>query len=96
MSLYFAVSVVASGVHTGYKWYCVLFSLDGVDFYEGADGQMLSVELVGYILSMLHKCLQCDTEGFVTKEIFNMLVQPLINQVKTFNHVTPYIHNHIC
>ncbi|CAH1776175.1 unnamed protein product [Owenia fusiformis] len=41
-----------------------------------------NVQLCGYILDTLHKVCRHDTEGFLNKERFDTLMQPLIDQLE--------------
>ena len=41
-----------------------------------------SSQLINYTIDCLYKCFLHDTEGFVNKEMFNVLLQPLVDQVR--------------
>ena len=51
-------------------------------FGSDKDGAELSCLLLGYILDCLTKCMIHDTESVFTGDIFNMLMQPLVDQVR--------------
>ncbi|XP_038070056.1 HEAT repeat-containing protein 1-like [Patiria miniata] len=73
-------------------------------FFEGvAHGDEKSSLLLVYILDCLHKCFMYDKGGFVSKERFQRLMQPLVDQIENMqgtdaayqdrvtNHLTPCI-----
>lgn len=51
-----------------------MFADDG---YEDDKNELLCKSVV----DCLHKCFLYDTEGFVNKQRFNTLMQPLVDQV---------------
>ncbi|XP_056020027.1 HEAT repeat-containing protein 1-like isoform X2 [Ostrea edulis] len=53
------------------------------DFYGSSkSGRRKSHKLLVYIFDCLCKCFLYDTEGFVTKERFDTLLQPLVDQLE--------------
>ena len=52
--------------------------------YFGDDDTAVSQSclILQYIISCLSNCLLHDSGALVTKEVFDLLLQPLINQVK--------------
>ncbi|XP_052098508.1 HEAT repeat-containing protein 1-like [Mytilus californianus] len=55
-------------------------------FCKGNRGRRLSNQLLCYIFDCLYKCFLYDTEGFVTKERFDSLMQPMVDQIENFHH----------
>ncbi|XP_071145410.1 HEAT repeat-containing protein 1-like isoform X1 [Mytilus edulis] len=53
-------------------------------FCKGNRGRRLSNQLLCYIFDCLYKCFLYDTEGFVTKERFDSLMQPMVDQIENF------------
>ncbi len=53
-----------------------------VTYYSGSDGAAKSCLVTGYILDCLHKCMLHDTDNMFQKEVFNMLLKPLVDQVR--------------
>ena len=53
---------------------------------EGGEGRDLAIRhsclLLRYILQCLTKCFLYDRTGFLTKERFHSLMQPLVDQVR--------------
>lgn len=47
------------------------------DRYESPKNRLLCISVV----DCLHKCFLYDTEGFVNRQRFNLLMQPLVDQV---------------
>ena len=63
-------------------WFLDLFS--EVDFYSHQEcGEAWSCQLLSYIMGCLYKSMLYDTEGFVNKELFTLMLQPLVDQVQT-------------
>ncbi|KAH9488295.1 HEAT repeat-containing protein 1 [Bulinus truncatus] len=73
-------------------------------FYgKGKAARVKSCQLLAYILDCLQKTFAHDTEGFLTKERFDIVMQPLVDQLENtvgkpsvcedriFNHVVPCI-----
>jgi len=49
---------------------------------ENSDNLLLENELIGAILTALHKCFLYDTEHFINKEKFDKLLMPIVNQLE--------------
>ena len=56
-------------------------------FCKGNRGRRLSNQLLCYIFDCLYKRFLYDTEGFVTKERFDSLMQPMVDQVRLSNQL---------
>ncbi len=62
----------------------MLFFAD-VDFYsQDSQGREQTCELLKHILTCLYHCMLYDSEGLFQNEVFTMLLQPLVDQVKRF------------
>lgn len=58
----------------------------GNDFYGSSKkGRRKAHKLLVHVCDCLYKCFLYDTEGFVTKERFDTLLQPLVDQVTDVN-----------
>lgn len=58
----------------------------GNDFYGSSKkGRRKADKLLVHVCDCLYKCFLYDTEGFVTKERFDTLLQPLVDQVTDVN-----------
>ena len=58
------------------------FCIVDVDYFgTGEKGEMKSCDLLGYILDGLHKCMMYDSDKLFHKEVFTMLLKPLVDQV---------------
>ncbi|EDO28824.1 predicted protein [Nematostella vectensis] len=55
----------------------LFFEEEGVEDQRGS-----SVQLVKFILDCLQKCLLYSTKGFIDKERFDCLMQPIVDQVR--------------
>ncbi|XP_064652664.1 HEAT repeat-containing protein 1-like [Lineus longissimus] len=51
-------------------------------FGASEDGVTKSCQLLKFIFGVLHKCFLYDNEGFLNKERFDTLLQPLVDQVE--------------
>ncbi len=53
-----------------------------VDYYgSDAAGSRKSSLLLRSVLGCLHQCMLHDSEGFFQRDVFKMLMQPLVDQV---------------
>lgn len=60
----------------------ILTFYTGNDFYGSSKkGRRKAHKLLVHVCDCLYKCFLYDTEGFVTKERFDTLLQPLVDQV---------------
>ena len=54
----------------------------GKDFFGSSKaGRHQAHDLLVHVCDCLYRCFLYDTEGFVTKERFDTLLQPLVDQV---------------
>ena len=57
-----------------------------VDFYESNEiGAAKSCELLTNIIDCLYKCMLHDNDGLFQKDIFKVVMQPLVDQVCYFH-----------
>lgn len=60
---------------------CIIF-VPVVDYYgANARGAKKSCVLLSNIIDCLHQCMLHDTDELFQKDIFKMIMQPLVNQV---------------
>lgn len=53
-------------------------------YFAGLKWKRHTSTLLTYIFDCAHKCFLYDTDGFVNKERFEVLMQPLVDQVSFF------------
>ncbi|XP_060600074.1 HEAT repeat-containing protein 1-like [Ruditapes philippinarum] len=51
-------------------------------FQDDSEEYEKSCQLLEYILDCINKCCMYDTEGFINKERFDLLMQPLVDQLE--------------
>ncbi|KAK3612581.1 hypothetical protein CHS0354_042081 [Potamilus streckersoni] len=64
-------------------------------FPEDRKKRKKSCQLLLYILDCLHKCFLYDTEGFVSKERFDSIMQPLVDQIENEQGSEEMYHSRI-
>nr|XP_002737451.2 PREDICTED: LOW QUALITY PROTEIN: HEAT repeat-containing protein 1 [Saccoglossus kowalevskii] len=57
------------------------FEIDGDEDEEAQSVDEKSTLLLQYIIGCLHKCFLYDTEGFLNRERFECLMQPIVDQI---------------
>ncbi|KAL3869078.1 hypothetical protein ACJMK2_041804 [Sinanodonta woodiana] len=68
----------------------------GIKFFpEDRKKRKKSCQLLMYIFDCLHKCFLYDTEGFVNKERFDSLMQPLVDQIENEQGSEEMYHSRI-
>ena len=67
-----------------------LFFTGGKFFPSDKSKRRKSCQLLEYVLDCIQKCCLYDTQGFINKERFDLLMQPLVDQVSMLEDMFMY------